>query len=97
MSLSSLRFDPVRKPWPRALGPVQIVVEMRAVQLAHCGAVDDGDPLELRYLIHKESAAFFQEARLDKQSLVDRLEWSGATLYDLCNLRLAACSAEDPP
>ncbi|MHC4955167.1 MAG: hypothetical protein ACYTGZ_15030 [Planctomycetota bacterium] len=48
-------------------------------------------PLELRYLIHKEDATFFQEARLDKQSLVDRLSWSGATLYDLCTERLRAC------
>jgi len=48
-------------------------------------------PMELRYLIHKESAAFFQEARLDKQSLVDRLAWTGAILYDLCTARLRAC------
>lgn len=48
-------------------------------------------PLELRYEVNRESAAFFQEARLDKQNLVDRLEWSGPTLYDLCNQRLAAC------
>lgn len=49
-------------------------------------------PLELRYELGRESAAFFQEARLDKQNLIDRLAWSGATLYDLCNRRLAACS-----
>lgn len=49
-------------------------------------------PLELRYELARESAAFFQEARLDKQNLIDRLAWSGATLYDLCNKRLAACS-----
>jgi len=48
-------------------------------------------PVELRYLVHKETAEFFQEARLDKQSLVDRLSWSGATLYDLCTDRLRAC------
>jgi len=48
-------------------------------------------PIELRYLVHKEAADFFQEARLDKQSLVDRLKWSGATLYDLCTARLRAC------
>jgi hypothetical protein len=48
-------------------------------------------PLELRYLIHKEDATFFQEARLDKQSLVDRLAWTGAILYDLCSARLRAC------
>ena len=52
-------------------------------------------PLELRYLIHKEDAAFFQEARLDKQSLVDRLAWSGATLYDLCSARLRACHRDN--
>jgi len=51
-------------------------------------------PLELRYLMHKEDAAFFQEARLDKQSLVDRLAWSGATLYDLCSARLRACNRD---
>lgn len=48
-------------------------------------------PLELRYELGRESATFFQEARLDKQNLVDQLTWSGATLYDLCNKRLAAC------
>jgi hypothetical protein len=48
-------------------------------------------PIELRYLVHKEGADFFQEARLDKQSVVDRLAWSGATLYDLCTARVRAC------
>lgn len=51
-------------------------------------------PIELRYALFKESSAFFQEARLDKQSLVERLNWTGAMLYDLCNARLAACRAE---
>ena len=56
-------------------------------------------PLELRYELGRESATFFQEARLDKQNLVDQLTWSGATLYDLCNKRLAACHTGngDPP
>ncbi|MGB0768393.1 MAG: hypothetical protein ACPGYV_11875, partial [Phycisphaeraceae bacterium] len=48
-------------------------------------------PLELRYELGRESATFFQEARLDKQNLIDQLTWSGATLYDLCNKRLSAC------
>lgn len=48
-------------------------------------------PLELRHLLYKESSAFFQEARLDKQNLVDRLSWTGAMLYELCDARLAAC------
>jgi len=50
-------------------------------------------PLELRYELARESATFFQEARLDKQNLVNELTWSGATLYDLCNKRLSACHA----
>lgn len=50
-------------------------------------------PMELRYLLYKESSSFFQEARLDKQNMVDRLAWTGAMLYDLCNARLAACMA----
>jgi hypothetical protein len=48
-------------------------------------------PLELRYQLQRESGDFFQEARLDKQNMIDRLTWSGATLYDLCTNRLRAC------
>ncbi len=55
-------------------------------------------PIELRHELFRESASFFQEARLDKQSLVERLSWTGAMLYDLCNARLRVCrdtGAED--
>jgi hypothetical protein len=48
-------------------------------------------PVELRYQLQRESGEFFQEARLDKQNMIDRLTWSGATLYDLCSNRLRAC------
>ena len=48
-------------------------------------------PLELRHELRRQSSDFFQEARLDKQNLVERLTWSGPTLYDLCNSRLNAC------
>lgn len=48
-------------------------------------------PVELRHMLHHESADFFQEARMDKQNLIDRLTWSGVTLYDLCSARLRAC------
>lgn len=54
-------------------------------------------PIELRHLLFKESSAFFQEARLDKQSLVERLAWSGAALYDLCDARLKACRPASAP
>lgn len=52
-------------------------------------------PIELRYALFKESSAFFQEARLDKQNLVERLNWTGSMLYDLCDARLKACRAAD--
>lgn len=52
-------------------------------------------PIELRHALFKESTNFFQEARLDKQNLVERLTWSGPMLYDLCESRLAACRAPD--
>jgi hypothetical protein len=48
-------------------------------------------PIELRHILFRESSAFFQEARLDKQNLVERLTWTGAMLYDLANARIAAC------
>lgn len=48
-------------------------------------------PIELRHALFKESSSFFQEARLDKQNLVERLSWTGAMLYDLCDARLKAC------
>jgi hypothetical protein len=52
-------------------------------------------PIELRHLLFRESAAFFQEARLDKQNLIEKLVWSGAMLYDLCDARLQACRPPD--
>jgi hypothetical protein len=48
-------------------------------------------PIELRYELFRESTAFFQEARLDKQNLIERLQWTGSMLYDLCTARLNAC------
>jgi hypothetical protein len=54
-------------------------------------------PIELRHALFRESAAFFQEARLDKQNLIERLSWTGSMLYDLCNARLQACRAAGTP
>lgn len=51
-------------------------------------------PIELRHMLHRQDADFFQTARLDKQHTIDRLVWSGATLYDLCSARLSACQRE---
>ncbi|MEE2896137.1 MAG: hypothetical protein VX726_10410 [Planctomycetota bacterium] len=54
-------------------------------------------PLELRDALARESTEFFREARLDKQNLLERLGWSGAMLFDLCQARMAACGDGDPP
>ncbi|MCA9300760.1 MAG: hypothetical protein KDA28_16940, partial [Phycisphaerales bacterium] len=54
-------------------------------------------PIELRHALFKESSSFFQEARLDKQNLIERLTWTGAMLYDLCDARLRACRPEEAP
>ncbi len=54
-------------------------------------------PIELRHELFRERAGFFQEARLDKQNMIERLAWTGATLYDLCNARLNACRGPDAP
>lgn len=51
-------------------------------------------PMELRHALFRESSSFFQEARLDKQNLVERLAWTGPMLYDVCNARLQACRAQ---
>ncbi|MCC6951933.1 MAG: hypothetical protein IT433_10885 [Phycisphaerales bacterium] len=54
-------------------------------------------PMELRHALFRESSAFFQSARLDKQCLIERLAWTGPTLYDLCEQRLEACRRPDAP
>ncbi len=51
-------------------------------------------PLELERLIDREDHDFHQRARLDKQNMVRSLDWTGQSLYDLANARIAAC-AED--
>jgi len=50
-------------------------------------------PIELAGYVEKENRDFYQRARLDKQNMVPSLEWSGHSLYDLANARVAACGA----
>jgi hypothetical protein len=54
-------------------------------------------PMELRHAVFRESSAFFQEARLDKQHFVEHLAWTGPMLFDLCNARMAACTYAGAP
>lgn len=51
-------------------------------------------PMELKHAVFRESSAFFQEARLDKQAMVEQLAWTGPMLFDLCDARLKACAAD---
>jgi len=48
-------------------------------------------PMELHHALMRESNAFFQGARLDKQHLVEELAWTGPMLFDLCETRLNTC------
>ena len=51
-------------------------------------------PIELADYVQHENHDFFQRARLDKQNMIPSLEWTGQSLYDLANARVAACAAE---
>jgi hypothetical protein len=53
-------------------------------------------PAELRPMLAREAGEFFRGARLDKQNLIERLVWPGATLYDLCTARMEACRLREP-
>ncbi len=51
-------------------------------------------PMELERLVDREDRDFHQRARLDKQNLIRSLSWTGQSLYDMANARIAACAAE---
>ena len=50
-------------------------------------------PIELADFIEDESNEFYQRARLDKQNMIPSLLWTGKSLYDLADARVAACAA----
>lgn len=49
-------------------------------------------PRELGDLAAREDGDFHRGARLDKQNLIDRLQWTGAMLAELCDARLQAAA-----
>ncbi len=51
-------------------------------------------PIELEEFVRAEDRDFYQRARLDKQNVIPSLEWTGESLYDLANARVAACAEE---
>lgn len=54
-------------------------------------------PIEVRALAEEEGHAFHRRARLDKQSVVERLEWSGPALFDLLMARVRVCTIPGSP
>ncbi|HCK41494.1 MAG TPA: hypothetical protein DHW22_07650, partial [Planctomycetaceae bacterium] len=48
-------------------------------------------PIELADFVQNEDHDFYQRARLDKQNMIPSLEWTGQSLYDLANARVAGC------
>jgi hypothetical protein len=50
-------------------------------------------PKEVYPYLNRGDREFYERSRLDKQNLIQSLEWTGESLYDLANVRLAACSS----
>ncbi len=51
-------------------------------------------PIELERMIDQQDRDFHQRARLDKQNMIRSLGWTGQSLYDMANARIAACAAD---
>lgn len=51
-------------------------------------------PDQLLRFMEREGKEFHQRARLDKQNLIRSLDWTGQSLFDLADARLAACAAD---
>ncbi len=51
-------------------------------------------PIELERLLDRQDRDFHQRARLDKQNMIRSLGWTGQSLYDMANARIAACAAD---
>jgi hypothetical protein len=51
-------------------------------------------PNQLLDFMEREGRDFHQRARIDKQNLIRSLDWTGESLLDLANARLAACAAD---
>ena len=50
-------------------------------------------PLELTRFLEREERDFYQRARLDKQNMIPKFEWTAEGLFDVTTARLRACAA----
>ena len=51
-------------------------------------------PKDVVYYLNREKREFYERSRLDKQNLINSLEWTGQSLYDMATNRLRACLRE---
>lgn len=51
-------------------------------------------PKDVVYYLNREKREFYERSRLDKQNLINSLEWTGESLYDMATNRLRACLGE---
>jgi len=51
-------------------------------------------PKDVVYYLNREKREFYERSRLDKQNLINSLEWTGQSLYDMATNRLRACLNE---
>ncbi|MEM9367254.1 MAG: hypothetical protein AAGD07_14780 [Planctomycetota bacterium] len=51
-------------------------------------------PEELYADTERESREFHERARLDKQNVIPRFQWTGESLYDLARARMLACAGD---
>lgn len=51
-------------------------------------------PAEVSHYVGREEKEFYERSRLDKLNLIQSLEWTGESLYDVTNDRIRACVEE---
>ncbi len=49
-------------------------------------------PAEVVHYLGREEAGFYEKSRLDKLNLIQSLEWTGESLYDVATDRIQACA-----
>jgi hypothetical protein len=51
-------------------------------------------PRDVVYFLNREEKEFYERSRLDKQNLINSLEWTGESLFDMATNRIRACQPE---
>ncbi len=52
-------------------------------------------PRDVVYFLNREEKEFYERSRLDKQNLINSLEWTGESLFDMATNRIRACQPQD--